>query len=74
MTQTYFELQQEEYSGCLHRNLEVFHVGLWTFYEGEVFDNIQEQVFCMDCMQPLTETEVRETWNTRSAAPPMGSF
>ena len=51
--------------------MRVIHNGQRTFYEGEVFDNIQEQVLCLDCLQTLTETEVRETWNARSATPPL---
>ena len=65
---------QPVFSHCLHRRVQVIHNGSRTFYAGEVFDNIQEQVLCLDCMETLTETEVRETWNARSATPPVGSL
>ena len=74
MTQTQFDLQTEEYLGCLHRNLEVIHVGRWSFLEGETFDNLQTQVFCLDCFRTLSEAEVRATWNDRLATPLVGSF
>ena len=72
-TVTYFG-PQPVFSHCLHRHVRVIHNGQRTFSEGEVFDNIQEQVLCLDCMETLTETEVRETWNARSTTPLRGIF
>ena len=66
--QTHFG-PQPVFSDCLHRNIQVIHNGSRTFSEGEVNDDIQEQVLCLDCMQILTETEVKETWNFRSICP-----
>ena len=60
---------QPVFAHCLHRHVRVIHNGQRTFYEGEVFDNIQEQVPCLDCFQTLTEEEVRATWNARSICP-----
>ena len=54
---------QPVFSSCLHRNIKVVYNGGMSFSEGEVFENIQEQVFCLDCLQTLSEGEVRATWN-----------
>ena len=54
---------QPVFSSCLHRHIQVVYNGSRSFSEGEVFDDIQEQVFCLECMQTLTEAEVRATWN-----------
>jgi len=53
---------QPVFSACLHRNIQVVYNGSRTFSEGEVCDDIQEQVLCLDCFNMLTEGEVLETW------------
>ena len=54
---------QPVFSHCMHRRIQVIHNGSRTFYAGEVFDDIQEHVLCLDCLQTLTEADVRDTWN-----------
>jgi len=54
------------FSSCLHRHIQVIHNGSRTFSEGEVSDTIQELVLCLDCLQTLTEAEVRDTWSGQS--------
>lgn len=61
MTQTHFG-PQPVFSACMHRRIQVVHKGSRTFSEGEVLDNIQEQVLCLDCLKFLSESEVRTTW------------
>ena len=53
---------QPVFSFCLHRHIQVTCNGSRTFSEGEVSDDIQEQVLCLDCFNILTEVEVQETW------------
>ena len=61
MTQTHFG-PQPVFSHCMHWHIRVIHNGQRTFYEGEVFDNIQEQVLCLDCLNVLSESDVRAAW------------
>ena len=65
-TQTHFG-PQPVFSSCLHRHIRVVQNGSRSFYAGEVFDNIQEQILCLDCLETLTEGEVRATWDGYSA-------
>jgi len=51
------------FAPCLHRNVVVETTGSRTFAEGEVSDNIEEHVLCLECMRVLTEAEVRARWN-----------
>lgn len=50
------------FSPCMHRHLTVDTSGGRSFSAGEVFDNIQERILCLDCLEHLTETEVRAAW------------
>ena len=61
---------QPVFAHCLHRRVRVIHNGQRTFYEGEIFDNIQEQVLRPDRLKRFTEEEVRATWNVYSICPP----
>ena len=47
---------------CMHLHVKVITCGSRDFVSGEVFDNIQEQVLCMDCGQYLSELEVLGVW------------
>jgi hypothetical protein len=49
-------------SPCLHRHVVVDTSGGRRFVEGEVTDNILVRVLCLDCMQYLSEAEVRGAW------------
>ena len=66
MTQSHFG-PQPVFAHCLHRHVQLIHNGSMTFSEGEVFDNIQEQVLCLDCLTTLSEADVRTSWTGYSA-------
>jgi hypothetical protein len=51
------------FAPCMHRRLVVETSGRRDFIQGEVFDNIQERLFCLECGMYLTETEIRSRWN-----------
>ena len=51
------------YSPCLHRHIVPVTTGSMHFSEGEVSDNIHEYLLCLDCMEYLTEAEIRSRWN-----------
>jgi len=50
------------YSPCLHHHIVVETTGSRRFRAGEVEDDIQERLRCQDCLEYLTETEVRTAW------------
>ncbi len=50
------------YTPCMHRRVEVEASGARSFSEGEVFDDIQERLVCLDCGEYVTEVEVRAYW------------
>jgi len=54
------------FSPCMHRNITVVTIGSRRFIQGEVTDNIVEHVQCMDCLEYLTEAEVRAAWDSIS--------
>ena len=51
------------FSPCLHRHVVPTVTGGMHFSEGQVWDDIQELLLCLDCMEYLTEAEVRARWN-----------
>lgn len=54
------------FNHCLHRNITVEATGFRSFQEGEVCDNIQERILCLDCLEYLTEAEIRASWSGSS--------
>lgn len=44
---------------CLHRHVVIDITGGMHFSAGEVFDDIHEQLLCLDCMEYVTEADVR---------------
>ena len=58
----YDQHSQSMYSTCLHRNVRVITRGRMTFYGGDVWDDYQDQVLCLDCQSVLPEVEVRQSW------------
>ena len=58
---------QPVFSQCLHRHVQVIHSGGMHFCEGQVWDDIQEQVLCLDCLKVLTEAEVDKLVETFAA-------
>jgi hypothetical protein len=51
------------YSPCLHRHIVTVTTGGMHFTNGEVWDDIQELLLCLDCDEYLTEPEIRARWN-----------
>ena len=51
------------FSPCLHRHIVTVITGGMHFSEGVVWDDICESILCLDCMEYLTEAEVRARWN-----------
>lgn len=51
------------FSPCLHRHVVFAMTGGMHFSEGVVDDDIHEYLLCLDCMEYLTEAEVRARWN-----------
>lgn len=47
------------HSSCLHRRVVLDITGGMHFSGGEVHDNIQERLLCLDCMEYVAEAEVR---------------
>jgi hypothetical protein len=62
------EYEQSEFSPCLHRHVKVITKGRMQFSGGDVWDDLQDQVLCLDCMCTLTQMEVRESWMGRSTS------
>jgi len=48
---------------CLHRHVVLATTGGMHFSQGEVWDDIQEHLLCLDCLEYVTEAEVRARWN-----------
>jgi hypothetical protein len=44
---------------CLHRHVVTDITGGMQFNAGDVFDDIQERLLCLDCMEYVTEADVR---------------
>jgi hypothetical protein len=50
------------YSPCLHLHVLVETTGSRRFIAGEVEDDILERLRCLDCLEILSEVEVRAAW------------
>ena len=51
------------FSPCLHRHVVLATSGGRHFSEGECWDDICEELLCLDCLETLSEEEVRARWN-----------
>jgi hypothetical protein len=47
------------FTPCAHRRVTTEFTGGRYFIEGEVYDDIQEKLVCLDCGEWVTEVEVR---------------
>ena len=43
---------------CPHRNVVLDTTGGMRFSEGEVWDDLNERLLCMDCMHYVTEADI----------------
>jgi hypothetical protein len=59
-------------SPCMHRHVVVVTTGTRRFVEGEVVDDIVEHLQCMDCMEYVSEAEVRAARIGKSPEPLFG--
>lgn len=50
-------------SPCLHSHVVVETTGELRFVQGEISDNIQEHLLCLDCLEILGEQEVLSAWH-----------
>lgn len=50
------------FSPCLHRRLTTVTTGGYHFSGGCVWDDIRERLMCLDCLEYVTEVEVRAAW------------
>jgi hypothetical protein len=55
------------YSPCLHYHIVVETRGSRCFRAGEVEDDITERLRCLDCLEILSQAEVRAAWGQESA-------
>ena len=51
------------YTHCMHRHVVVETNGGMQFIQGEVSDNIRDQLRCLDCLDILDEQEVLCAWH-----------
>jgi hypothetical protein len=49
-------------SSCLHRHVVVVTTGSRRLVAGEIVDDIVERLQCQDCMEFVTEIDVRAAW------------
>ena len=47
---------------CMHRQITTVVTGGVHFSESDVWDDIQEKLLCLDCLEYVTEAEVRTAW------------
>lgn len=50
------------FSPCMHRQITTVVTGGVHFSESDVWDDIQEKLLCLDCLEYVTEAEVRTAW------------
>jgi hypothetical protein len=50
------------FSPCLHRHVVPVTTGSRRFSQGEVYDDIKVFYQCKDCMEYVSEVEVRGAW------------
>ena len=52
-----------QFAPCLHRHVVAVSTGSRRFSQGEVVDDIQERLQCLDCLEYVSELEVRAAWS-----------
>ena len=55
---------------CPHRNIVSATTGGMHYAEGEVWDDVTERLLCLDCLEYLTERQVRARWDGSLSAGP----
>jgi hypothetical protein len=54
------------FSPCAHRHIVPVTTGSRSFCQGEVDDDYQDLLQCTDCLEFVTEAEVRSAWNGKN--------
>jgi hypothetical protein len=54
------------FSPCLHRHVVPVTIGSRRFSQGEVNDDFQDLLQCIDCLEYVNEAEVRSAWSGKS--------
>lgn len=55
-----------QFAPCMHRHVVSVSIGSRRFSQGEVVDDIQERLQCLDCLEYVSELEVRAAWSGQS--------
>ena len=50
------------FSPCMHRHVVIETRGSIRLVAGEVVEDLQDVLRCVDCLEILTEREVRSAW------------
>lgn len=50
-------------SPCMHWHVVAVSTGSRRFSQGEVYDDIQDCLLCLDCLEYVSEAEVRVSWS-----------
>ena len=51
------------FAPCPHRHVITATTGGMHFTDGDVWDDIHEELMCLDCGESLTEEEIRLGWS-----------
>ena len=54
------------FSPCMHRHVVPVTIGSRRFSQGEVNDDFQDLLQCTECLEFVTEAEVRTAWNGKN--------
>ena len=60
------------YAPCPHRRIVAAPTGGMHYSGGEVWDDIHDRLLCLDCMEYLTEAEIRARWDGTDVSWPAG--
>ena len=54
------------FSPCLHRHIVPVTIGTRRLCQGEVDDDFQDLLQCTDCLEYVSESEIRSVWSGKS--------
>jgi hypothetical protein len=57
-----FDSDFMNFTPCMHLRVATEVTGGRHFSEGEVWDDIQERLVCLECGEYVSEAEVRTSW------------
>ncbi len=50
------------FTPCMHRRVVPVTTGSMHYSGGDVWEDIHEYLLCLDCMEYLTEAQIRARW------------